>query len=92
MTGLNFQIGLAVDESRNLIYVATLDNGVGVIDGKTDKLITNIPVDGEPVFPGINPLTKSVYVSNQNGWVTLLDEDENNIIATIPLSDGALRW
>ena len=88
VTGLNFQIGLAVDESRNLIYVATLDNGVGVIDGKTDQVIANIPVDGEPVFPGINPFTKSVYVSNQKGWVSLLDEDENNIIATIPLSDG----
>ena len=89
VTGLNFQIGLAVDEFRNLIYVATLDNGVDVIDGKTDKVITNIPVDGEPVFPGINPFTKSVYVSNQTGWVSLLDEDENNIVATIQLGDGA---
>ena len=88
VTGLNFQIGLAVDESRNLIYVATLDNGVDVIDGKTDKVITNIPVDGEPVFPGINPFTKSVYVSSQKGWLSLLDEDENNIVATIQLGDG----
>ena len=85
VTGLNFQIGLAVDESRNLIYVASLDNGVDVIDGNTDQVITNIPVDGEPVFPGINPRTKSVYVSNQKGWVSLLDEDENDFVANIQL-------
>ena len=36
VTGLDFQIGLAVDEVRNVIYVATLDNGVDVLDGKTD--------------------------------------------------------
>ena len=88
VTGLNFQIGLAVDESRNLIYVATLDNGVDVLDGKIDEVINNIPVAGEPVYPGINTFTKSVYVSNQSGWLSVLDEDENDIVATIQLGGG----
>jgi YVTN family beta-propeller protein len=88
VTGLDFQIGLAVDEVRNVIYVATLDNGVDVLDGKTDEVITNIPVAGEPVYPGINAFTKSVYVSNQIGWLSVLDEKENNIVATIQLGGG----
>jgi YVTN family beta-propeller protein len=89
VTGLDFQIGLAVDEVRNVIYVATLDNGVDVLDGKTDKVITNIPVAGEPTYLSINTFTKSVYVSDQLGSsVTLIDEDENNIVATIPLGGG----
>jgi YVTN family beta-propeller protein len=89
VTGLDFQIGIAVDEVRNIIYIATLDNGVDVLDGKTDKVITNIPVAGEPVYPGINTFTKSVYVSDQlSSSVTVLGEDENDIVATIPLGGG----
>jgi len=88
VTGLDFQIGLGLDEFRNLIYVATLDSGVDVLDGKTDTVITNIPVGNKPVFPGVNPFTQSVYVSNRLGWLSLLDEDENNIVATIPLGGG----
>jgi YVTN family beta-propeller protein len=88
VTGLDFQIGLGVDDSRDRVYVATLDNGVDVLSGRNDSVIANIPVDGEPVFSGVNPFTKSVYVSNQRGWVTLLDEDENNIVATIELTDA----
>jgi len=88
VTGRDFQIGLGLDEFRNLIYVATLDSGVDVLDGKTDTVITNIPVGNEPVFPGVNPFTQSVYVSNRLGWLSLLDEDENNIVATIPLGGG----
>jgi YVTN family beta-propeller protein len=88
VTGLDFQIGLAVDEVRNLIYVATLDSGVDVLDGETDKVITNIPLAGEPVYPGINTFTKSVYVSNQKGWLSVLDEDENNVVTTIQLGGG----
>jgi YVTN family beta-propeller protein len=86
VTGLNFQIGLGLDEFRNLIYVATLDSGVGVLDDKTNTVVANIPVANEPVHPGVNPLTKSVYVSTQRDGVAVIDEDENNIIATIPLS------
>jgi YVTN family beta-propeller protein len=90
VTGLDFQIGLAVDEVRNLIYVTTLDNGVDVLDGKTDKVIGNIPVSGEPAYVGINTLKKSVYVSNQfSSSLTIIDEDENDITATVPLGGGS---
>jgi len=88
VTGLDFQIGVGLDEYRNLIYVATLDSGVDVMDGKTDEVIANIPFDGEPVFPGTNPFTKSAYVTNQRGSVSLLDEDENKIVTTIALNDA----
>ena len=89
VTGLDFQIGLAVDEVRNLIYVTTLDNGVDVIDGKTDAVIGNIPVAGEPVYVSINTFTKAVYITDQlAGSVTVLDEQENNIATTIQLGGG----
>jgi hypothetical protein len=39
-----------VDEVGNCIYVATLDNGVEVLDGKTNEKIINILVAGEPVY------------------------------------------
>src|SRR6516165_6880008 len=88
VTGLNFQIGLGLDEFRKLIYVATLDNGVDVMDGKTNTVVTNIPVGNEPVHPGVNPFTKLVYVSTQRDGVAVIDGDKRNIITTIKLSGG----
>ena len=88
-TGLDFQIGLGIDEFRQRIYVATLDSGVEVLDGKTNTAVANIAVANEPVEVAVNPFTKRVYVSTQREGVAIIDELHNTILDTIPLVDGS---
>src|ERR1700686_2285639 len=57
---------LAVNPVTNRIYVVNDDiPGIGVIDGSTNAVLTEIPTGGFQVGIAVNPQTNTVYVSQQ---------------------------
>lgn len=68
---------IAVDEIRNIIYVANhFGNNVTIIDGNTNKFIATVPVGTCPNGIEVNPNTNKIYVANQDsGNVTVIDGD-----------------
>lgn len=68
---------IAVDEIRNIIYVANhFGNNVTIIDGNTNNLIATVPVGTCPNGIAVNPNTNKIYVANQDsGNVTVIDGD-----------------
>lgn len=70
--------GLVLDEKRNRVYV-TLDRPEGlvqVLDAKTGKQVSSIPVGHSPLAPAISPDGKRLAVCNRfNNTVSLLDLD-----------------
>lgn len=63
--GLNLSTGIGANPSTNLIYVANF-NTVSVIDGGTNSLITNFPVQVNPFRIGVNPHAHQV---NTDEWL-----------------------
>ena len=66
---------IAVDEDANKIYVSNVGSGtITVIDGKTHKPTTVIPVAQTPQVISLNPKTKKLYVSSSvDNIVTVID-------------------
>ena len=81
--GLPMQI--AVDPATGVVYAAT-GNGLSVIDGATDEVITTIPsVDGYSV--AVDPVTNMVYaVTSLAGGISkvaVIDGATNAVTATV---------
>ncbi|HUW14846.1 MAG TPA: YncE family protein, partial [Anaerolineae bacterium] len=53
---------LAVDPQANRIYVAT-DTGVTVLDGQTNTVLQQFPIDGGTRAVAVNPQTNRLYVA-----------------------------
>lgn len=64
----NQPIYLAVDETRNRIYVTNqADDTVSVIDGTTDTVVHTVKVGRSPNGIALNSKTNTIYVANLNG-------------------------
>ena len=59
---------VGVDMTTNRVYVVNRGGnaGISVIDGKTDEVITNVPIRGASLA-AINPVTEKMYVSSSFG-------------------------
>jgi len=81
---------IAVNSKTNLIYVAGTSS-VSVIDGKSDTLLTTIPLVDDPVHLTVNELTNRVYTSNcLDNSISIIDGETNKLInESIPV-DGNL--
>ncbi|GAJ97768.1 hypothetical protein JCM19055_645 [Geomicrobium sp. JCM 19055] len=78
-----------VDERTNLVYVTNTEGGtVTVYDGNTLALVDTIVVNGSPNRVEIDPLFDELYVTNADGYVTVIDENTSEIIAEIPVADS----
>jgi YVTN family beta-propeller protein len=80
-------MGVAVNWGTNLIYVTLQNEGtVGVIDGATNTVLTNIAVGGNPIAIGANPNTNMIYVvNNDDDNVHVIDGSTQTVIDTIPV-------
>lgn len=72
-------LGLAIDEPSDSVYVGSGD-GVWLLDGTTCNTamtsgcsrVSQVAVTGpNPVFPIIDPATRTLYVANQSGGTTV---------------------
>ncbi|HSF49297.1 MAG TPA: tetratricopeptide repeat protein, partial [Nitrososphaeraceae archaeon] len=71
-------LDIAINPITKKVYVTnSIDGNVSVIDGETDKWITDINVGGKPLNVGINPTTNKIYVTHEgsnNVNVSIIDE------------------
>jgi len=88
ITGVSQPKGIAVDASRNLLFVASYaTNSLLVVDGLTNtvvRTVANIPSPNQVAF---NPANQRLYITNRNqNTVTVLDGNSYALLATIPVS------
>ena len=78
---------ITVNETTNKIYAA-LSNGIAVIDGSTNSVISTIPAPSStvPSTIAVNPATNTIYAANaQSNSLTVIDGATNTVTATIPV-------
>ena len=57
--------GVAANWRTNTIYVTNRGNNtVSVINGRTNKVVTTVPVGDDPFAVAANPHTNTAYVAN----------------------------
>jgi len=89
--------GLGINPVTNTLYVANKDsNTTTVIDGRTNTVVTNIPVGHSPYCVDVNPRTNQIFVTNRgfpvDGVITtvtdsmsvsVIDGRNNKVIRTL---------
>jgi YVTN family beta-propeller protein len=74
-----------------MIYVAnSTSNTVSVINGYTDKAVTNITVGNQPLAIGVDPVKNMIYVANfASDTVSVIDGTRNTVVNSIQLPAGS---
>src|SRR2546426_10142355 len=86
--------GIAYNPSNQMVYVTVLGSAynspgkVAVIDGRTNKVVTNLQVDSNPEAVLYDPADQQVYVTS-SGSVSVID-NANKIIKTISVPFSAV--
>lgn len=82
---------VTINPTTNRIYVSNAYPGphysVSVIDGFTNALITNIPVN-EPGALAVNPDTNKIYFTNYGSNISVIDGATNSVIDTIAVGSA----
>ena len=84
--------GLAVDSTRNLVYVTNANDPglVYVIDGVTNTVTATIQVGNTPAGVRVNSTTNLIYVANTaSGSVSVIDGSSDTVSNTFQLPQGA---
>ena len=86
--------GIAYNPSNQMVYVTVLGSAynspgkVAVIDGRSNKVVTNLLVDSNPEAVLYDPANQQVYVTS-SGSVSVIN-NANQIIKTIGVPFGAV--
>src|SRR3989475_5290728 len=86
--------GIAYNPSNQMVYVTVLGSAynspgkVAVIDGRTNKVVTNLQVDSNPEAVLYDPANQQVYVTS-SASVSVIS-NANKIIKTISVPFGAV--
>lgn len=80
-------MGVAVSGDGRRVYVSNgRGNSVLVIDARTYKILTTIPVEGRPWGIAISPDNKKVYTANGlSDDIYVIDTKTDKVIKTIKL-------
>jgi YVTN family beta-propeller protein len=80
---------IAINPVTDRLYITNLHFGtVSVIDGSTDRLITEIKVGNFPSGLSVDPEINKIYVTNsRSDTVSVIDGSTNSIAATIMVGD-----
>ena len=79
---------VGVNPTTNKIYVIDHQDGVDIIDGTTNGLISKISTI-HPNSVGVNPTTNMIYVTNFNdNSVSVIDGTTNSVTDTIAVGSG----
>ena len=74
---------IAVNEATNRVYVG-LEDGLLVIDGETDTVITEILPGVDVVALVVNPQTNRIYVADYSDHIFVIDGANNQQVGAIP--------
>src|SRR2546422_10791755 len=86
--------GIAYNPSNQMVYVTVLGSAynspgkVVVIDGRSNKVVTNLQVDSNPEAVLYDPANQQVYVTS-SGSVSVIN-NANEIFKTISVPFGAV--
>jgi YVTN family beta-propeller protein len=82
--------GVALDKYANIVYVTNSHSDtISVINGNTDKIITNVDVGTFPYAVTLQPANNLVYVANyRSNTVSVIDPTSNKVIDTINVGTG----
>lgn len=76
-------LSIAVNEKTNRIYVG-MNRSIAVIDGLTDTIISELPIDFEVKVLKVNPATDQLFVSASDIWDTrILDASSGSLVHTL---------
>jgi len=93
ITGLVTPTGLALDAAANRLYTALMgSNEIGVIDLKTNEVVSRYPAGGErPTQLAFDARTSRLFITNQaSGDMTVLDTKAGTIVKTVKTGAQAL--
>jgi YVTN family beta-propeller protein len=74
---------VAVDSTRNLIYVGGLDNDASVLDGATDEVTATFDVPEGIAASAVDAATDTIYFGGSDG-VSVVDGATDAVVATTP--------
>jgi DNA-binding beta-propeller fold protein YncE len=74
---------IAVNEQTNRIYVGTED-GLIIIDGETDTIITEILPNIDVIALAVNPQTNRIYAAEYGDNIFVIDGSTNQQVGVIP--------
>jgi len=87
---LNWATQLLWDPVADRLFVNCDEDGVAVIDCRTDSILCRIGVGGDPDEMHINQRHRKLYVNNWGGEsVSIVDLNTNQVIRTIPIGSYA---
>jgi YVTN family beta-propeller protein len=76
----------------NLLVLPRGKGTIGIVDGKTDKPLAELPGGSAPDGAVYDPFSKFVFVMNHNGGdATVVDPAAQKVVATIPVG-GVLEF
>ncbi len=79
---------IGVNPGTNTIYVANdVTNTLSVINGGTNQITATIPVARFPFAVSVDRRNGKVYVTSQNGGISIIDAATNKVVGTIALRD-----
>jgi YVTN family beta-propeller protein len=84
---------IGINPRTDLIYVGSSGNTnlISVIDGKTNSIITTIPVGKIPSGIGVNLKTDKIYIVNTgSGTVSVIDGKTNTVTTTIQVGTNPI--
>jgi YVTN family beta-propeller protein len=97
LTGATITDDIALDLSRNMIYVtAAVSNTVNVINGTTNKIVDEIQVQASPTDIAVNPGENKIFVTTETyssffepASVKIIDGKINKVVGNIKVSGTA---
>ncbi|MBF0500380.1 MAG: YncE family protein [Candidatus Riflebacteria bacterium] len=84
--------GLAIDKENNRLFAGCNNKMMVVIDSKTGKVITTLPVGEHVDGVAFDPEKKRAYSSNGDGTLTVVQEegkDKFSVLETVTTQKGA---
>ena len=76
---------VAVDETRNVLWVANETGPVIALNAATGAVVSSVTVTGGPESVAVNPVTDTVYVASEGGGgdLTVIDGSHGEIVTTV---------
>ncbi|NHN28212.1 YncE family protein [Paenibacillus agricola] len=79
---------IAINPVTNRIYFVQGENELGILDGKTNKIITTLKTGRLPFHMVVNPRTNRIYLTNfRDGTVSVINGRTNRVITTIKVGE-----
>ena len=82
-SGSRTAVPIAVNPNNHLVYIPNpTEEAVDVVDGRTDTLLTVVPVDGNALSAAVDPRTNLVYIGTTNG-ITVINSNSNQVVTQL---------